>query len=1018
MLKPLALILNLILAQYSFSQVGKSYPFAHYNLNNGLAAYNANSVVQDKEGFIWIGTINGLQRFDGHRFLTFRRIPGDIRTISDNYIDQMIYDRNGNLWLVLGNGQVGTFNTRNYRFDPVQINARDERTLKLARRLIEDSDGNLLYVIFAHEIMTYDTKKKAFSAEYNRLRIPSNWKVTSFAEDPLTKRYWMATDSGMCVFNKQTKFLSYRGHNNERIKFIDRFPGNIAFEHLTIDSNALFWYTTKQNASAPLIHCYDLKNDSLLMHDVRLSSVMNKQYDVKKFLRQRNGQIWIGGVNVFMKYDTAKRQFEQATDPSAEKHIDYQEINCLYEDNENNIWLSTNNNGVYVIRSTKNLFSSIKHSNRASGKIEESAVISLLHNNKNEILAAVNSGGLYIYDQQLNERPSSVFNNRDEAAHSIWSICRLKDNRTYWMGLQSGIMIYDQLSGTSKIIQPQLFQNKLVRSIAEDKQGNIWLAVPSGGLFKWSLDAAKGNLESGFRKVNNTPGTLIEKVTVDEKGLVWVATLMNGVYKIDPRNDSILEHLTTKGPPSKRLLADAATDVFHYNDSIVIIPTGALNIYNTKSNTITHITSADGLPSDIVRSIEKDSKNYLWLGLFNGLCRMNLEKKTFTYYDRNDGMSNDNFNYSSSCHLPDGRLVFGTTTDFVVFDPKDLNITTRPPNVSITDFRLINKPLSIDSLAKLKKIEFGPDQNILSIGFSGLSFRNNKWSYYYMLEGLEKEWKKADESNQVNYNFIPAGTYTFKVKAQDADGVSSEEIALLEFQVNPPIFKSWWFYSMCALLGALILFLLDRERMKRKQAMEKMRSDIADNLHQEVNTALNKINIMSEMARLKAAKDPGKSVEYFEQIHKKSHDMIIAMDDMLWSINPENDSMSKTVDRIKEYIDAMRNRYGVNIDLLVDKRVETLVINMKLRHDLFVMMKEGIKSVIEAGSRNCKVHMSMEKEGLVYTIEIDNECCDLQLLNNQVQQIDLERRLGAMNATLTSSMHKYTSRFELKVPVI
>lgn len=498
---------------------------------------------------------------------------------------------------------------------------------------------------------------------------------------------------------------------------------------------------------------------------------------------------------------------------------------------------------------------------------------------------------------------------------------------------------------------------------------------------------------------------------------MWVCTLMNGVYKINPANDSILQHFTTQGPPSKRLLADAATDAFEYNDSIMIFLTGSLNIYNNRTDSISPLSTADGMPSDIVRSIEKDNKNYLWLGLFNGLCRMNLEKKTFTYYDRNDGMINDNFNYSSSCHLPDGQLAFGTTSDFVLFNPNDLTVNSIPPEVVITDISVLNRPVSVDSLRQVPKINFSHDQNFITVGFSGLSYYNIKWSYYYMLEGLEKEWRKASELNQANYSFLPPGTYVFKVKAENADGISSKNITELQFRIEPPFWKSWWFYSFLVLMSAIILYMIDKERMRRKEIMEKMRSDIADNLHTEVNTALNRINILSEMARIKAQKNPMKSAEYFGQIHQKSHDMIIAMDDMLWSINPENDNMIKTVERIREYIDALKRHHAVEIDLLVDKSVASLTMNMKLRHDLFIMMKDGIRSVVQAGTKSCKIHIGYQKDILMYTLEIENKNCDLQQLNNQLQQADLEKRLQSMNATLTSNMHLYTSIFELSVPI-
>ena len=279
----------------------------------------------------------------------------------------------------------------------------------------------------------------------------------------------------------------------------------------------------------------------------------------------------------------------------------------------------------------------------------------------------------------------------------------------------------------------------------------------------------------------------------------------------------------------------------------------------------------------------------------------------------------------------------------------------------------------------------------------------------------DKEWKKADELNQALYNYLPPGTYTFKVKAENPDGLSSSNTTRLTIRVNPPFWKSWWFYAVLALCVAILLYGFDRERMRKKEAIQKMRSDIAGNLHQEINSALNNINILSEMAKLKAEKDPQRTREYFEQIHTKSHNMIIAMDDMLWSINPENDSMHKTAERMKEYVDALKNRHQVNIDILVDKNVESLELNMKLRHDAFLLFKDGIKGVVQAGAKNCRVHIGLENSTLLYTMQFQNRGCDMQLLNNLFNSQDMQRRLAAINARLHVQVHKSSSTFEMEL---
>jgi signal transduction histidine kinase len=206
--------------------------------------------------------------------------------------------------------------------------------------------------------------------------------------------------------------------------------------------------------------------------------------------------------------------------------------------------------------------------------------------------------------------------------------------------------------------------------------------------------------------------------------------------------------------------------------------------------------------------------------------------------------------------------------------------------------------------------------------------------------------------------------------------------------------------------------------MKRKQAILKMRGDIAANLHGEINTALNNINILSEMARLKSGKDPGKAEEYIDQIHDKSHNMIIAMDDMLWSLDVENDSMQKTVERMREYIEALNNRHGAFIEMLVEKKVEQLKLNMKLRHEAFLLFKDGIQNLVQAGVTICQIHIDLEKSRLIFTMQFATEHCDMQQLNNLFNRRDMEKRLEAINAELDIQVHKSSSVFVLRVPVL
>ena len=1017
---PLILLLFIIFSgRWLFAQEAKQYSFTNYTVNSGLAGYYANGIIQDDQGFIWIATINGLQRFDGNRFITFRHVPSDKKSLPENNVVRLYYDRRKNLWVLFGNGMIGIFDTRRFTFTETTVKVNDVNSLKAERKLVEDSDGNLAYVFHLREVLTYNKKLNEFSAKHNLVAVPANWKLVHFAEDPSTKKYYISTDSGLVIYNRRTRQMSYRGYNSGHEPLIEKFGHIAALPYMLIDEQSRFWFQHwPANAFGSFLYCFDLKYDTVVIQGFNFYSFINRYHESKDILQQKNGVLWFSGLNLFARFNEQDKTFLPIqNEVSNAQGIAYARITCLFEDREQNIWVGTNNNGVYVFNPSKQYFTTIKHISPHTNKVGEGGILSFAQTRDGKILTGSWAEGIFAYDQKMRNLPIRI-KGIDQKGFSIWNMCRLKDNRTIWMGVQPGILVYDEITNTAKYYDPPILERRTVRQLAEDRYGNIWVGSQSLGVFKWNPLNALKDFNAGFSKIKQIPSSLIEEISIDSKGYVWICTMLNGVYKVDPSNDSIVEHLSENGPPGKRLLLNAAASALEYNDSIVVIVSGALNIYNTRRNTITHITSEEGLPSEIVMSIEKDRKGYLWLGLINGLCRMNLEKRTFTYYDRNDGMTNDNFSLVSSYALPDGRLLFGTTSDFVVFNPDEIITNTRPPDVTITDFKMLNRTLQVDSLFQLSKVELQHDQNSLTIGFAGLSYLNkNKLHYYFMLDGIDKEWKKSNDLNQAVYNYLPPGTYTFKAKAETADGLASNKITILTIKITPPFWKSWWFYAVLVLSASVLLYGFDRERMRKKEAIQKMRSDIASNLHQEVNSALNNINILSEMAKIKADKDPEKSKEYFEQIHSKSHNMIIAMDDMLWSINPENDSMQKTAERMKEYVDALKNRYNVNIDILVDKNVQALELNMKLRHDAFLLFKDGIKTVVHAGARNCRVHIGCDKGILLYTMQFSNRGCDMQQLNNLFNSQDMEKRIESINAHLNVQVHKSSSTFELELPI-
>ncbi|HRP58598.1 two-component regulator propeller domain-containing protein, partial [Agriterribacter sp.] len=645
------------------AQDSRLYAFTHYTVKDGLASYNTQSVVQDEQGYMWIGTINGLQRFDGTRFITFRHHPGDTGSLPDNYIYQLHIDRQQQLWVLLNNGKVGVFDTRRFLFKEVKIRLSDQRNLSAIRGLIEDSEGNLFYAIDHKEVLTLNRKENEFAAVHNPFDLPVNWnwKVSNVVEDSIGKKYWIATDSGMAVYNKVTRQLSYRGHNADKEPFIEQFGHLSGLSNYGVDAQRRLWFLGwPYTREWGLIYCYDLHIQKPVFKDYNLVPLVKNYFEPSCILQQKDGTIWLAGLNIFVKYDALQKKFQQVYNGYVnDQGISYERVKCLFEDREQNIWVATDNNGLYVFNPSMQFFNSIKHINRNSRQDGRGALLSFAVTNTGKLLTGTWGDGLYQYDSSLNPVPFHIRGMDSLRKYSIWDMCTLSDKKTIWMvGQPSVIMLYDQVAQSIKKYHPKIFNGRTIRQVAEDRLGNIWLGMQSSGVFKWTPGAGTKNFEEGFYKVSHIPDIKIQGITADSKGFIWICTATEGIYKINPANDSIVDHITTAGPPSKRLLNNDAISALEYNDSIMIFLTGALNIYNTRTHTISYITAWDGLPSESATSIQKDRNGYLWIGLLSGLCRMNLEKKTFTRYDRLDGIANDNFDIASH-YLPNGRMLFG-----------------------------------------------------------------------------------------------------------------------------------------------------------------------------------------------------------------------------------------------------------------------------------------------------------------------------------------------------------------------
>ncbi|MBO9660341.1 MAG: hypothetical protein J7527_16085, partial [Chitinophagaceae bacterium] len=546
---------------------------------------------------------------------------------------------------------------------------------------------------------------------------------------------------------------------------------------------------------------------------------------------------------------------------------------------------------------------------------------------------------------------------------------------------------------------PPEFKNRTIRQLVEDKYGNLWLGTQSIGLLKWTASKGKRKFGEGVSSIADVASTQVVKLFVDKDGWIWVGTTGQGVYAIDPETDKIIVHLRMNEAPDKRLLWHSSSAIMQYDDSTVVIGAGGLHFFNKKQKRITRsIPNPQSTPAYIT-AIERDRAGYIWVSSTGGIFRVNPKNGIFIHFDRIDGIANDHFIPAASYVLPDGRIIFGSDNQIVIFNPEEVKINNPSPDIVITGIKIMNKQQPVDSMLANGSIRLNAHENSVTFEFSGLSY-NATYRISYKLEDIDKNWRIADNTNQAIYTYLPPGEYTFLLRSEDAEGNIGKNITRVSIVITPHFWQTWWFYSLLALLVITVLYWIDRERVERLKALQKVRTEIANNLHNDVTTTLSHINLLGEMAKIKADKDINRSKEYIDQISSKSHNMIVAMDDILWSIDPENDSMDKTILRMMEFTDATKQRYGAAIELAVDKKIHSLKMDMKVRNEFFLIFKEGLRMITEyAGGRDTLINIDIFRNKLSLklqdaTARMDSKVDDIERcireINNRSKLIHAE----------------------------
>lgn len=995
--------------------------FTHETKENGLSSTRVNAILKDKKGFYWVNTVNGLQRLDGNRVVKFRHNPADSTSLPNNEMGFVIMeDKKGQIWFHTESG-LCIYQPYHRNFKKVHFKKEGEEAFFI-NSFFQDSKGLIWMVVKNDGLYFFDTLNNVFKS-YTTTWPEFPARVLSIEEDKVNGYYWLNTEKGIAVYDGQKKVYYYEGQNPKGLQCLNRAAISSRPDFIYTDNNDIIWIQTNLPGNGSVTDRYEIKKNELI-------TVRNKSKAIGGFLTDLSGTTWAFG-NWLARYDKKTNRFIEIPKKRESQYgIDFNEIQNMYADDENNIFIMTDmgmytcNPGEQFITSHNILATVIKES-------EEANINGFVEINDGHLIALGGKGeGLYFFDTSFTRTDyrygyhPSKFSDK----HFLSSWCGLQDSKgIIWIGCEAG-RLFQLNTSTNRIITLQVpeLEDHTIRSMTEDKNGNIWMGTNNNIIVKWNRQTSRFRqiIHEGDKKIK--PEWVLRILPGYENDL-WVATTGAGLLRIDLATDRIAEQFLPGNSPQS-ISSYYVVDILAMNSTTYAVATeSGIDLFDWRRKIFSHITEQDGLPSTGIYSMMKDDRNNLWFTSVDGLSKIRLPDKRIKTFSARNGITSEDYQtetdykYANVLRMKNNVIVFGNPRGFVSFNPASLNETDVPADPLITGFQIFDKNLSIDSLfQKGKTIWLTYAQNYITIQYASLkNVFNPRPEYYHLLEGFDKDWVKGSASHEAIYTYLPGGDYTFKIKCISVDGVPSKNITSFSIHVRPPFYRTWWFFTLITIFILSATWAIYRQRVNKLLAVEKIRTKVARDLHDDMGSVLSTINILSTMAKTKMADDPVKASEYVGKISDNSQRMMEAMDDIVWSIKPDNDNMQKITARMREFATSILETKDIELDFKVEENVNDIKLDMEDRRDFFLIFKEAVNNVAKySHCDKCAIHVSLHQHRLLLDVQDNGVGFEVDKVDSGNGLSNIQKRAEALKgrATIQSKPGEGT-HVTLNIPV-
>ncbi len=901
---------SVLLLAFGFVAEAQVLPFRSYSIENGLSESVVNDMMQDSDGYIWIATGYGLNRFDGINFRNYYEEDG----LNDNKIQSLYEDSQGNIW-------IGTESGINIiKKDSIQsVSGLDALNSSSVLEIFEDDNGHFWFATDGDGVWHQDQSGDLI--QYTTVHGLVGDRVRDIIEDE-NGTIWFGTREGLTSL-KGGNLRSYtpkQGLADEKVRDLEPDP------------NGGFWIATRGGLSHYQNGVFKNYTDSDGLVNNRIRSISYNGV----------GGLWLGTEEGASFFDG-----EVFTNYTTEHGLSNNIIYSTLFDREHNIWFGTFGGGV-------NLFmgNSFKNFTIEEG-LPNNVITSITGDSQDNYWITTYGGGIVRY----NDSGFELFNESDGLVDNKVYTSMVDSRGRLFIGTRWGLSIYDGESFYN-FDETELPYRK-IRSIEERSTGEeYWMATYGEGVLKYK----DGSFEL-FSEEDGLANNTVLTVEEDDEGNLWFATY-GGVSRYS--NGKFTNYTIQDGLPNNGVI-----HILEDRTGTLWVTTFG-GIARFQDGSFEAITTQDGLPDEVCYFIIEGQDGIKWIGTNKGVVRFDYplyrsgsgnKSSAFKLISQDQGLVANEMNAGAGFADSNGDLWFGTVGGVTRYNPSSTPIRDIPPKIHIDDIRVAG-----ESVSQRKNLQIDSDNRNIAIDFIGISFTAPEQVVYeYRLRGSNEEWQRTSQ-RVARYSALLPGEYTFQVRAQSSNGVWSTETAAVDFQVLAPFWMRWWFIVLLVVaVSGIIYFIYHYYKVRKMVEMERMRVRIASDLHDDVGSSLTEIALQTDFLQTTDLQNEVK--DSLSQIGDQSRKIVSSLDDIVWSIDARNDTLGDLTDRMQDYVNNVLPGKEISYQFGDLDMSEKLTVPMK--ENIYLIFKEAINNIAKHADAS-KVEVKIQNDNGTFDMYISD----------------------------------------------